>query len=259
MLCPVGISSKFSLVNILGRLAGTTVVKTVPVENFSLSLSNTIQRATTYQPIAYKSSAWENFFTIASLIWLVIVLAGILAILILYGLTMSELKKAVLLRDNLYEGPMVNSPTVIGVLRPRIILPLDRDDNELSYILLHEGIHVGRSDNLWRMIAILAVCIHWFNPMSWVFLKLFLNDCELACDEGAIKKLNSEERKEYARTLLNYADGDRTIFSSAFGSNKVKLRVMKVLSYRRLTWFSIFFFGLLTVSVAVLLLTNGMV
>lgn len=259
MLCPVSFSSKLSLMNILSRLAGTTMVKTVPVEDFSLSLSNTIQRAATYQPIAYKSIVWEKFFTVASMIWLVFALAGILAMSILYKLTMTELKKAVLLRDDLYEGPMVNSPTVIGVFRPRIILPLDMDDEILAYILLHERIHIGRRDNLWRMIAILAACIHWFNPLSWVFLKLFLNDCELACDEGAIKKLNPEERKDYARTLLNYANGDRTIFSSAFGSNKVKLRVMKVLSYRRLTWFSFFFFGLLTVSVAVLLLSNGMV
>jgi beta-lactamase regulating signal transducer with metallopeptidase domain len=245
--------------NILSRLSGKAMVKTVPVEDFSLSLSNTIQRAATYQPIAYKSSAWENFFTIASMIWLVLALASILAMFILYGLTMTELKKAVLLRGDLYEGPMVNSPTVIGMLRPRIILPLDMDDKELSYILLHERIHIGRYDNLWRMIAILAACIHWFNPMSWVFLKLFLNDCELACDEGAIKKLNPEERKEYARTLLNYTDEDRTIFSTAFGSNKVKIRVMQVLSYRRLTWFSVICVILLMVCVAVLLLTNGMV
>jgi beta-lactamase regulating signal transducer with metallopeptidase domain len=133
------------------------------------------------------------------------------------------------------------------------------DDMELSYILRHERIHVGRRDNLWRLIAIIATCIHWFNPMSWVFLKLFLNDCELACDEGAIKELNPEDRKEYARTLLNYANGDRTIFSSNFGSHKAKLRVMQVLSYRRLTWFSVLCFILLMVCVAVLLLTNGMV
>ncbi len=258
MLCPVSFSSKLSLMNILSRLSGMTMVKTVPVEDFSLSLSNTIQRAETYQPIAYRSSAWENVFTVASMIWLVLALAGILAMLILYGLTMSELKKVVLLRDNLYEGPMVNSPTVIGILRPRIILPLDTEDEKLVYILLHEKIHIYRRDNLWRMIAILAACIHWFNPMSWVFLKLFLNDCELACDEGAIKRLKPEERKEYARTLLTYADGDSTIFSSAFGSNKVKLRVLQVLSYRRLTWFSALCVGLLMVSVAVLLLTNGM-
>lgn len=259
MLCPVSFSSKLSLMNILSRLAGTTMVKTVPVEDFSLSLSNTIQRAETYQPIVYKSSVWENFFTVTSIVWLVFALAGILAMFILYGLTMSELKKAVLLQGDLYAGPMVNSPTVIGILRPRIVLPNDMDDRNLAYILLHERIHVGRRDNLWRLIAILAACIHWFNPLSWVFLKIFLNDCELACDEGAIKKLKPEERKGYARTLLSYTGRDWTIFSSAFGSNKVKIRVVQVLSYRRLTWFSVLCFSLLTVCVAVLLLTNGMV
>ncbi len=258
MICPVSFSSRLSLMNILSKLSERTVVKTVPVEDFSLSLSNTIQGATAYQPITYKSDAWENFFTIASVIWLILALAGILAMLILYGLTMSEMKKAVLLRDNLYEGPMVSSPAIVGILRPRIVLPLGMEDKKLTYILLHERLHQSRRDNLWRMIAILAACIHWFNPLSWVFLKIFLNDCELACDEGVVKKLKLEERKEYARTLLTYANGDPRVFSTAFGSNKVKLRVIQVLSYRRLTWFSALCLGFLAVSVAVLLLTNGM-
>jgi beta-lactamase regulating signal transducer with metallopeptidase domain len=185
-------------------------------------------------------------------------MAGILAMIILYGLTMSELRKAVLLRGNLYEGTMVNSPTIVGILRPKIILPCKVEQNDLEYILLHERVHERRRDNLWRMIAIIAACLHWFNPMSWVFLKVFLSDCELACDEGAVNRLEPEERKEYARTLVNHADADRTIFSSAFGSKKVKLRVMQVLSYHRLTLFSTLCCSLLVIGVVILLLTNGL-
>ena len=257
MLCPISFSSRISLMNILSKLSDRTVVKTIPVEDLSLSLSNVVQGAVSYQPIVYKSGVLERFFTVASVIWIIVAMAGISSTLILYGLTMSELKKAVNLRDNLYEGAMVSSPTIIGILHPRIILPVGIVHNNLEYILLHERVHERRRDNLWRMLAILAACLHWFNPLSWVFLKLFLNDCELACDEGVVKRLEPVKRKEYARTLLSYSDADRTIFSSAFGSKKVKLRVMQVLSYRRLTCFSLFSFSLLVISVAVLLLTNG--
>ncbi len=257
MLCPISFSSKFSLISLISGLSQRTLVRTVLMDDLSLSLSNSVQGAMTYRPIIYKNESLEMFFTTASYIWIILSLALILAMLILYGLTMSELKKAVLLRDNLYEGPMVSSPTIVGIIHPRIILPIGMEQSDLEYVLLHERVHEHRRDNLWRMIAILAACIHWFNPMSWVFLRLFFGDCEMACDEGAVKKLKPRERKDYAQTLLTYADADRTIFSSAFGSKKVKLRVMLVLSYRRLTGFSALCLSLLVVSVVILLLTNG--
>ncbi len=257
MLCPVSFSSQLSLMNILSRLFDRTLVRTVPVEHLDLTVSNTIQGALTYQPFTYKSDIYEKFFTVASVIWFLLALVGLLTILLMYGWTMTEMKKATLLRDNIYEGSMVTSPTIVGILRPRIILPLNIEEKKLEYILLHEKIHELRQDNLWRILAILAACIHWFNPLSWVFLKLFLNDCELACDEGVVKRLKPEERKEYARALVTYADADRMIFSSSFGNNKVKSRVLQVLSYRRLTWFSTFCFSILAIGVAVLLLTNG--
>jgi beta-lactamase regulating signal transducer with metallopeptidase domain len=257
MLCPVSFSSKYSLMNLVSGLSERSVVKSVPVEDLSLTLSNTIQGAATYAPITYKTDGLERFFTIASAVWLLLALAFLLAMMLLYGLTMSELRKATLLRDNLYEGTMVSTPILIGIFRTRIILPVGMNSKHLEYILLHEQVHARRRDNLWRMIAIIAACIHWFNPLSWVFLRVLINDCELACDEKAVKCLQKEERKEYAHVLLTYAEVDRTIFTSAFGSPKVKVRVQQVLTYRRLTWFSAVCFSLLVGIVVFLLLTNG--
>lgn len=269
LLCPIGISSDYSLLNIISKFTGQQVVKTIPYVNDrdsgnsssklvpELSMSNTIQRAADYDPITYKDNVFESFIKVVSVIWAIVLTAGLIALIILYCLTKSELKKAVLLHDNIYEGAMVSTPTVYGILKPRLVLPIGTDQEHLQYIMAHENVHIRRHDNVWRIFAILAACVHWFNPLSWIFLKCFLKDCELACDEAAIKNMNKEERKIYALTLLACASDDITVFSSAFGSSKVKVRIESVLSYKKLTLFSTICFGTVIIAAAFLFLTNA--
>ncbi len=270
-ICPVGFSSRYSLLSLLSNAFSRTFIKTVTVteelgqEHLQLSLSNTIQAAADYQPITYKTNILEEFFRIASVIWVIIATAGILTCVILYLLSVSELKKAVHLKDNIYTGAMVTTPIVYGIRKPKIVLPLESNhecpdkvllNEEVEQVLLHERIHIRRRDNLWRMAAILTACIHWFNPFAWFFLKSFFHDCELACDAKAVKHMKPEERKDYAKALLTYGSGDRTLFSSAFGSGIVKVRIRSVLTYRKLTVFSSICFLLMAVLAAFLLLTN---
>lgn len=40
------------------------------------------------------------------------------------------------------------------------------------------------------------------NPLVWVAAWFSRLDCELACDEGALKRLGEEERIAYGKTLL---------------------------------------------------------
>jgi beta-lactamase regulating signal transducer with metallopeptidase domain len=265
LLCPFGISSKYSLLNIIATITEKPYVKTVPFWEAEgsmeflpkLSTSNTIQGAATYQPFAYKTSTLENFFEITSVIWMIVAIAAIIAVVALYLLTKSELKKAAYLRDNIYEGTMINTPTVYGIIKPKIVLPMGIEKEHLEYILAHERVHIRRLDNIWRMVAIVTVCIHWFNPLSWLFLKCFLEDCELSCDAAAVKGMKAEERKYYAQLLLSYAMMENTVFSSAFGSSKVKIRIKNVLSYRKLTVYSTIYFMGMVLVILYLLLTNA--
>jgi beta-lactamase regulating signal transducer with metallopeptidase domain len=269
LLCPFGISSEFSLLSMISKAFPDTVVKTVPMEDRQvdeegtsplipeLSLSNTIQQADSYHPVTYKTDILEEFFDIASLIWVLIAAAALIAMTVLYFITKAELKRAVHLKNHVYQGGMVDTPTVYGIIRPRIVVPLGIEKEQMKYILAHENIHIRRHDNIWRMLAILAACIHWFNPFSWLFLKCFLGDCELACDEAAVKKMDAEERKKYAHALLTCASKNSTAFSSAFGSSKVKIRIENVLSFKKLTLFSTICFTCMAIITAFLLLTNA--
>ena len=67
--------------------------------------------------------------------------------------------------------------------------------------------------------------------------------------------LGEQEKKTYALALLDTAQS-RTLFVSAFGGAGLRLRVERVLAYRRLTILSALAFGALFALIALVLLTN---
>ena len=116
--------------------------------------------------------------------------------------------------------------------------------------------HIRRLDNLWRLAGFLTAAVHWFNPLSWIFLKAFLADLELACDEAVTAKYSEDERREYALDLLNCVQS-KSLFVSAFGGAKVRTRIESILSYKKMTAFSAVGFGLLIIIIIYTLLTNA--
>lgn len=146
LTCPIGISSRYSLLSIISEAFSRVFVRTVTINTAAggegiipkLSTSNAIRAASAYGPVSYKTDALEGFFKAASLIWIIIALAAIIAVIIMYVLANTELKKAKFIKDNLYEGNLVSTPTVIGIIKPRIIIPSGMDTGYLDKVLLHE-------------------------------------------------------------------------------------------------------------------------
>ncbi len=256
MCLPLGINSPYSLMSLLSRLAVRTVTVYEPAEDIAFSYTNFIQAADSYFPITYKVRILDRLFDAAGLVWITVALAILIALAILYAATKREIRDARPLEGHLYVSDKVKSPAVYGIFRPRIILPAPYADQELRYILRHENTHIRRGDNLWRLLGFLAATVHWFNPLSWVFLKTFLSDLELACDEEAVSALSKEERKDYARTLLDCARG-KSLFASAFGGARVRTRIENVLSYRQMTVLSSIGFTVLILAIIIALLTNA--
>ncbi|MHB1483710.1 MAG: M56 family metallopeptidase [Saccharofermentanales bacterium] len=257
MVIPFGITNQFSLV---GQIAKFTTV-TVPVRIFvpfpEISMSNFVMGANEYFPMVYKSKNLENIFAVSSIIWIIFAIAGMISAALLYYFTKSEIRNARHLNGNIYESANVTTPTVYGIFNPKIILPADIADNKIDYILAHEQIHIKRKDNLIRIAAISVACIHWFNPLVWIFLRYFLVDMELTCDSKVLKKLSENEKNEYAHALLDYSSGRQTFMASAFSSSKIRVRIENVLSYKKLTITSCIFFALLFSAIIFVLLTNA--
>ncbi len=270
-LVPFGIRSKFSLLSMLPRYA----VRTVPISELvalpaqgqgfldvfpsekPVAMTNIGRWAISYRPMTYKVDLLADVFDYASFVWAVIAAAVLITLTLIYFVTKAELRGAKRMYDNVYSSQKITSPAVYGILRPRIIIPEHlRDAEGLDLILLHEKRHIRRGDNFWRLLAFITAAIHWFNPFVWIFLKCFLSDVELACDESALAKLPREKQKAYALELLNVQQS-KTVFASAFGGAKIRTRIEHIISYKKMTVFSALLFAAFVAAVAYMLLTNA--
>lgn len=254
MWVPISVNSKFSLMALLSKFATKTVTIYDGTVNFSMM--NSLQAADRYFPISYKVNVLDQVFYIATAVWLIVAIALLIAMTALYMTTKHELKDSRHLRDNIYVSDKITSPATYGIIRPRIILPKNYNGNDLKYILMHEQAHIKRLDNLWRIVAIVTACIHWFNPLSWLFLKVFLENLELACDEKVLKNSSEEDKKRYALTLINCAES-KSLYASAFGGARVKVRIERILSYKKLSLFAVITFLVFASVIAYILLTNA--
>lgn len=157
---------------------------------------------------------------------------------------------------------LFSMPVVFGLFRPRIVLPweFDWEDAAAQHILLHERVHISRWDNLVKLAAVLAVCVHWFNPCVWLCFRLCCDDMEASCDERVLALLGENSRKDYARSLLSMAGKqnrqiNRISFLS-FGESSLKKRVGNILKYHKKTLLSAAAALLAVLLVGCSLLTN---
>lgn len=246
---PFAPSLHWSFMGLLRRLGARTV--TLPGRDW-VRTTNITQAAEHYFPITYKTDALQGLFESCALIWAIGAAACLLTMAALYGMTRTELRRARPLRPGVWVSEKVVSPGLVGILRPKILVPPGMEGQLLDYVEAHERIHRRRLDNLWRLTALLICCLHWFNPAVWFSLKLFFADMELSCDEAVLRKLPTRERKAYATALLSVAVG-RDLFVSAFGGAKLRVRIERVLSYRRLTLGAALAFAALTGAILVVL------
>lgn len=142
------------------------------------------------------------------------------------------------------------TPVTYGLLRPAVVFPKGvylKNEKEVNFCLQHELIHIRNYDNLKKLTAHLALCIHWFNPLVWVMYFLFNRDMELLCDETVVRQ-NGGNRQDYALTLLSLAECRSMGFQTGlgFGKNAVKERIVAVMTFKKTT-----FIGLLAAIIAI--------
>lgn len=131
-----------------------------------------------------------------------------------------------------------SGPLTYGLFRPVILLPETTDwadEEKLSLVLAHEYSHIRRHDCLLKLLFVITLCMHWFNPAVWLLCLLANRDMELACDEKTLRTLGEEHRFAYARMLLNQAERVSAPFSlySHFGKHGVRTRIAATLKPRR--------------------------
>lgn len=152
----------------------------------------------------------------------------------------------------------IDTPFILGIVRPRIYLPSSLCQAQLAPVLAHENAHLKRRDHWWKPLGYALLTLYWFNPFCWAAYILLCRDIEMACDERVIRDMNAEEIKYYAKTLLACSVSRRTIAACplAFGEVEVKERVRKVLHYKRPAFWLILAALAACIAAAVCFLTN---
>ena len=99
------------------------------------------------------------------------------------------------------------TPCLFGLFRPGIYLTPEAAADECAreYILAHEYTHFRQRDHVWAALRGVCLAVHWYNPLVWLAAYLSRRDCELSCDEGAVRLLGEDRRADYGRTLVGLA------------------------------------------------------
>lgn len=122
----------------------------------------------------------------------------------------------------------IKSPCLAGIFRPAIYITESAaaDENILRHVIAHESAHAEHFDNLWSLLRGVCLALYWFDPLVWAAAFASRRDCELACDEAAIKMLGESARVPYGRTLLSLAPkrGSAMLITSPMSSGGRRMR-----------------------------------
>ena len=144
-----------------------------------------------------------------------------------------------------YSTAFLKSPIIVGLLKPRIYLPIhlisEYSKSDLRYMLLHELQHYRHHDAIGSFLMNLAGVIYWFNPLVWYALKEMRNDREVACDTSVLKMLEEDAYEDYGNTLINFAEKVSLTpfpFTAGLGGNmkQMKRRIINIASYEKPTF-----------------------
>lgn len=137
----------------------------------------------------------------------------------------------------------IRVPTVVGLIRPAILLPKDTvnwPEEKLMAVVQHESAHIARRDIFWTTAAYVSRAAFWINPLAWIAVGRIMRLRELACDDIASKQALSvysyaEHLIAIARELSESRDKNYLIASTAsvIQQTELKRRLQHILDARQ--------------------------
>ena len=109
-------------------------------------------------------------------------------------------------------SPEMNTPYTVGFAKPFIVVPAEFPNSRLSEMILrHEYSHLRRRDSIVKLICLLAICLHCFNPLTILTFLLYTRFSENIADEAATEGCSDEERRAYAKALVKLSARTRQV------------------------------------------------
>ena len=106
----------------------------------------------------------------------------------------------------------IRTPYTVGFIKQSIIVPeesLGHPCFEMCY--RHENQHRKNHDSLVKLLCIVIICVHWFNPAAILLLLLYRMTAEYICDASAVEGCTDEEKKNYVRLLIELSVADESV------------------------------------------------
>lgn len=194
-----------------------------------------------------------SVFDFLKKLWLLGALILLIAILLAYLNGIRKARASERLQNGAYLCKGIASPQLCGIVHPRILLPEGLSEDLLPYILLHEQVHMRRLDNLWKLLALTAAAVHWFNPAAWVLVALLGRDLEVSCDEWVLRQLDHGQRRSYALALISIAGRSpgHSPMVCGFSQSPLEERIRYIMTNRKKSVFA------LSVATAMILCTTS--
>lgn len=195
---------------------------------------------------------------IATVVWILGVLVMIFYTVFSYLRIERKVREAVQYEGNVWLCDHVDTPFILGIMRPRIYLPSDISKQDMEYVIAHEKAHLKRRDHIWKPLGFMLLAVYWFNPVLWFAYVLLCKDIEFACDEKVLKQMGSDIKKPYSDALINCSVPRKMISASplAFGEVGVKGRIKSVLNYKKPAFWIVIVAIITSIAVALCFLTN---
>lgn len=186
-------------------------------------------------PVTTNTAPLQIWITACCVIWIIGVAAMLIYTLASFLLLKRKVSVSLMIFGNVYACDNVNTPFILGILRPRIYLPSGMDAVTTECVLAHEQTHIQRLDYIWKPLGFLILSVYWFHPLCWAAYILSCRDIEYACDEKATRNMDKTHRADYCQALLTCSTKKKRITACpvAFGEAGVKGRIRSVLHYKK--------------------------
>ena len=194
------------------------LIRTDALANISYYINFDDKGAISYHGISLWMSDW---ILMIGLCWLFLISGFSVYEIIKYHRLTRKLKKITEKRTCFLPGigdveyrisPLIGSPYTIGFLKPFIVAPESLADSRLSEMILrHEYSHLCCHDSAVKLLCLLAICLHFYNPLTLLTLLLYTSFSENIADQAATEGFATEEKKAYAVALVNLSARNRQV------------------------------------------------
>jgi len=130
----------------------------------------------------------------------------------------------------------ISTSMLTGFFKPTILLPeKNYDDAELELIFRHELIHYRRKDLWIKLLSVIAIAVHWFNPLVYLMNIALQTEGEASCDQEVLEMSKLKNRHFYAEVIIGMIGGKKlgmtTLATNFYGGKKgIKKRLEEIMA-----------------------------